>query len=518
MNEDARPRKRAGGRAGNKARAGSAAIDQMPWRLPVNPDRPVEPLDADGVQRIHKAAMRILSEIGVEILNPDAVTHLKAAGCIVNGTNVRMDEAFVMEMVARAPSRFTITPRNPDHHIILGGPYMAFVNVSSPPNAWDMERGKRSGDFATFKEFMKLTQYFNCIHVAGGYPVEPIDIHPSVRHLDCLYEKLTITDKVVHAYSLGAERVEDVMEMVRLAGGLSHEEFRATPRMYTNINSVSPLKHDFPMLDGAMRMAKAGQPVVITPFTLAGAMAPVTMAGAVALSLAEALVAIALLQWIAPGCPVAIGTFTSNVDMKSGAPAFGTPEYMRATQMTGQLVRFYNLPLRSSGTCAANVPDGQAMWETLHSLWAAVQSGTNLVYHAAGWLEGGLIASPEKFVMDCEVLQMIQRYCEPQIWATADEDLAFDAIREVGAGGHYFGVSHTQDRYQTAFYQPFVSDWRNYEAWNLDGAVWTHERAHRIYKQILAEFEPPEMNGDHREDLIRFVARRKQEGGAPTDF
>jgi trimethylamine---corrinoid protein Co-methyltransferase len=309
-----------------------------------------------------------------------------------------------------------------------------------------------------------------------------------------------------------------VMEMTRLAAGLSHAEFDARPRMYTNINSVSPLKHDYPMLDGAMRLARRGQPVIVTPFTLAGAMAPVTLAGAVALSLAEALAAIALLQYINPGCPVAIGTFTSNVDMKSGAPAFGTPEYMRATQMTGQLVRYYKLPLRSSGVCAANVPDGQAMWETSNSLWAAVQSGTNMVYHAAGWLEGGLIASPEKFVMDCEVLQMIQRYFEAPLVATTDDDLAFDAIKEVGAGGHYFGCQHTQDRYSTAFYAPFVSDWRNYEAWDIDGAVWTQERAHRIYKQIIAEFEAPAMNGDHKEDLRRFVAKRKQEGGAPTDF
>jgi trimethylamine--corrinoid protein Co-methyltransferase len=518
MTDEPVRRKRAGGRAGMQVRAGTAAIDQMPWRIPVNPDRPTEPLDAEGVQRIHKTAMRILSEIGIEFLNPDAVEHLKKAGCTVNGTNVRMDEDFVMEMVGRAPSTFTITPRNPAREIVMGGNHMVFVNVSSPPNAWDLERGKRSGDFETFKEFMKLTQYFNCIHVAGGYPVEPIDIHPSVRHLDCLYEKLTLTDKVVHAYSLGAERVEDVMEMVRIAGGLSEDEFQAKPRMYTNINSVSPLKHDFPMLDGAMRLAKRGQPVVVTPFTLAGAMAPVTMSGAVALSIAEALAAVALLEYIAPGCPVAIGTFTSNVDMKSGAPAFGTPEYMRATQMTGQLVRFYGVPMRASGVCAANIPDGQAMWETSNSLWSAVQSRTNMVYHAAGWLEGGLIASPEKFIMDCEVLQMIQRYFEEATFATRDEDLAFDAIKEVGAGGHYFGVQHTQERYQNAFYAPFVSDWRNYEAWALDGSVWTPERAHRIYKQILAEFEAPEMNGDHQEELRRFVAKRKQEGGAPTDF
>ncbi len=509
---------RGGGRAGNQRRSGGTVIEQMPWKVPQNSDRPTEPLDADGVEAIHRGAMRILSDIGVEFLNPEAVAHLKAAGCIVSGTNVRMDEDFVTEMLARAPASFTITPRNPDRAITLGGRNLVFVNVSSPPNAWDLERGKRPGDFETFREFIKLTQYFNCIHVAGGYPVEPIDVHPSVRHLDCLFEKLVLTDKVVHAYSLGRERVEDVMEMVRLAGGLTHEEFDAAPRMYTNINSVSPLKHDFPMLDGAMRLARRGQPVVVTPFTLAGAMAPVTMAGAVALSIAEALAAIALLEWIAPGCPVAIGTFTSNVDMKSGAPAFGTPEYIRATQMTGQLARRYGLPLRSSGVCTANVPDAQAMWETCNSLWAAVQSGSHLVYHAAGWLEGGLIASPEKFVMDCEVLQMIQRYFEPATWATTPDDIALDAIREVGAGGHYFGCQHTQDRYTTAFHAPFVSDWRNFEAWQSDGAVWTAERAHRTYKAILNEFEPPPMDPGHRAALEAFVARRKAEGGAPTDF
>jgi trimethylamine---corrinoid protein Co-methyltransferase len=518
MSQDHTPRRRAGGRAGNQSRAGSAAIDQMPWRIPVNTDRPTEPLDAEGVQAIHRGAMRILKEIGIEFLNPEAAEILRKAGCKVTGTNVKMDEDFVMEMLGHAPASFTMTPRNPARELIMGGNHMLFVNVSSPPNAWDMDRGKRSGDFATFKEFLKLTQYFNCIHIAGGYPVEPVDIHASVRHLDCLYEKLTLTDKLVHAYSLGAERVEDVMEMVRLAAGLTQDEFDAKPRMFTNINSVSPLQHDYPMLDGAMRLARRGQPVVITPFTLAGAMAPVTMSGAVALSLAEGLAAVALLQYINPGCPVALGTFTSNVDMKSGAPAFGTPEYMRATQMTGQLVRFYGLPMRSSGVCAANVPDGQSMWETSNSLWAAVQSRSNMVYHAAGWLEGGLIASPEKFVMDCEVLQMIQRYFEQATTATSDDDIAFDAIREVGAGGHYFGCQHTQDRYQTAFYAPFVSDWRNYEAWQQDGAIETPERANRIYKQILAEFVPPEINGDHAEALRQFVAKRKQEGGAPTDF
>lgn len=511
-------RKRGGGRAGNTRRTTTNLPEQMPWNPPVNRDRPTEPLDEDGVQAIHKGCMRILKEIGIEFLNPEACQILAKAGCRVEGTNVRMDEDFVMEMVGHAPSEFTLTPRNPERTITIGGQNLLFGNVSSPPNAWDLERGKRSGDFETFKEFMKLTQFFNCIHFAGGYPVEPIDIHARERHLDCVYEKLILTDKVVHAYSLGRERVEDVMELVRIAGGHSHEEFEETPRMYTNINSVSPLKHDFPMLEGAMIHARRGQPTIVTPFTLAGAMAPVTMSGAVTLSLAEGLAAIALLQVVNPGSPCAIGTFTSNVDMKTGAPAFGTPEYMRATQMTGQMGRYYGLPIRSSGVCAANVPDGQAMWETSNSLWAAVQSGTNVVYHAAGWLEGGLIASPEKFVMDCDVLQQIQRYMDPATYATTPEDIAVEAIAEVGPDGHFFGCDHTQERYQTAFYSPLISDWSNFEAWDLKGGVWTAERAHQMYKNIIQEFEAPPIDPAIREELKDFVARRKAEGGAPTDF
>ena len=512
-------KRRSGGRAANTARRSHATIAQMPWRLPLNTDAPTEPLRPEGVEAIHDGAMRILEEIGIEFLNEEALVLFREAGCTVNGTNVRMGRDWVMEMVGRAPAQFDITPRNPDRRITIGGGHILFGNVSSPPNYWDMEIGKKvSGTRAQCQNLLRLTQYFNCIHFAGGYPVEPVDIHPSIRHLDVVFDKMVLTDKVAHAYSLGAERVEDVMEMVRIAGGLSAEQFAARPHMYTNINSTSPLKHDIPMIDGCLRCIRKGQAVIVTPFTLAGAMAPVTMSGAVALSIAEALSAIALFQYVRPGCPCVIGTFTSNVDMKSGAPAFGTPEYMRATQMTGQMARFYGLPMRASGVCAANVPDGQAMWETSNSLWSAVQSGTNIVYHAAGWLEGGLIASPEKFVMDCEVLQMIQRYFEPELVATGPGEIALEAIREVGPNGHFFGIQHTQDRYETAFYQPFASDWRNYEAWEVAGGVWTAERAHRIYKEILADFEPPPMDQGIREELEAFVARRKEEGGAPTDF
>jgi len=518
VTETAKPRKRAGGRAGNPRRTRREVIAQSPWRVPRNTDRPTEPLDEAGVAAIHDGAMRILEDQGIEFLNGEARAVLKQAGCLIEGTNVRMGRAFVMEMLAQAPDRFTITPRNPARAVTIGGDHMVFVNVSSPPNYWDMEVGKVSGTRRHCADLLKLTQYFNCIHVAGGYPVEPVDLHPSVRHLDVLFDKLTLTDKVAHAYSLGRERVEDVMEMVRIAAGLSHEAFAAKPHMYTNINSTSPLKHDDLMLDGYMRHVRRGQATVVSPFTLAGAMAPVTIAGAVAQSIAEGLSVIAMAQFIRPGAPCAFGTFTSNVDMKSGAPAFGTPEYIRATQMTGQLARFYGLPLRSSGVCAANVPDGQAMWESSNSLWAAVQSGTNMVYHAAGWLEGGLIASPEKFIMDCEVLQQIERYFDPGVCATTPDDIAIEAIREVGPSGHFFGIEHTQARYEKAFYQPFLSDWRNYEAWDLAGGVWTAERAHHLFKEIIASFEPPAMDAAIREELADFVARRKSEGGAPTDF
>lgn len=518
--EDASQRRarRSGGRAGNLRRGGSAAIRQMPWTIPQNRDAPVAAVDEEAVERIHHGAMRILEEIGILFLNDEALAVLKDAGCDVDDETkrVRMDRGFVMEQVAKAPPSFDITPRNPERAVTVGGDAMLFVNVSSPPNAMDLDRGRRPGDRESFRDLVKLTQYFNCIHLAGGYPVEPVDIHASVRHLDAIYDKLTLTDKVVHAYSLGTERVEDAMEMVRIAAGLSHEDFDAAPRMYTNINSSSPLKHDWPMLDGAMRLARRGQPVIVTPFTLSGAMAPVTIAGAVAQQTAEALCVVALLQCVRPGAPVVYGSFTSNVDMKSGAPAFGTPEYVRATQLSGQMARRYGLPLRASNACAANAPDAQAAWESSNSLWACVTAKANVVYHAAGWLEGGLIASYEKFVMDCETLQQAMHYMKPV--PVSDDDIAVDAIAAVGPRSHFFGADHTQARYETAFYSPFLSDWRNYEAWSAAGAVETPQRANRIWKQILAEFEPPPLDPAIEEELRAFVERRKREGGAPTDF
>ncbi|MDG1295134.1 MAG: trimethylamine methyltransferase family protein, partial [Planktomarina sp.] len=261
------PRRRSGGRAGN-TRGNRGAIEQMPWRIVENTDRPIEPLTEEGIQAIHEGAMTILEDIGIEFLNTEALAIFKDAGCKVEDEKVFLDRHWVMKMIGKAPSEFTITPRNPAHELTVGGNKMLFGNVSSPPNYWDMELGRKvSGTREKCQDFFRLSQYFNCIHFVGGYPVEPVDVHASIRHLEATYDKLTLTDKAAHTYCLGSERVEDTMEMVRIAGGLSHEEFESKPHMYTNINSTSPLKHDWPMIDGCLRLARRGQAIFVTPFT-----------------------------------------------------------------------------------------------------------------------------------------------------------------------------------------------------------------------------------------------------------
>ena len=503
--------------AGSKA-AQKLLAEQLPWQSPTYLNNPIEPLSLDQVEAIHQMSLRVLEDIGILFLNDTALTILEEAGCDVDWStkNVRFDRGFITEQIKKAPSQFTLTPRNKERQITWGGRHFSFGPVASAPNVMDLDNGRRVGDRESFQNFLKLSQSYNCMHYISGYPVEPVDMHASVRHLHCLYDMLTITDKVVHAYSLGTERIEDAMQMCQIAAGLSDEEFESGVHMFTNINSSSPLKHDWPMLDGAMRAAKRGQAVIITPFTLAGAMAPVTLAGAVVQQNAEALAAIALLQTIREGTPVVYGAFTSNVDMKSGAPAFGTPEYIKAMQMSGQMARHYNIPWRGSNANATNAPDAQAIWESAFSLQGAVQGGANVVFHAAGWIEGGLSASFEKFVIDCEMLQQVLYAQKPL--AFSEDDLGFEAMKEVGPHGHFFGADHTQSRYKDAFYNPLLSDWRNYESWEEAGSVWTHQRANAHYKQILQEFEAPAIAPDIDEALQAFVAKRVEEGGAPTDF
>jgi trimethylamine--corrinoid protein Co-methyltransferase len=510
-------RARRGGRAGKRA-GGSAAFDQPAFRHLKNPLPPTPLISEDELESIHNASLRVLEEIGVDVLHEEARRIMKARGADVRegSERVRFDRAMILELIAHCPSEFTLHARNPAHDVRFGGDNVVFAQVASAPNCSDLDRGRRPGNQVDYRNFLKLAQMHNVIHATGGYPVEPIDIHPSIRHLECIRDLAILTDKAFHIYSLGKERNLDGIEIARIARGISREQLEREPSVFTIINTNSPLKLDVPMMEGIIQMASAGQVVIVTPFTLSGAMAPVTIAGALVQQNAEALVGIAFAQMVKKGAPVGYGGFTSNVDMKSGAPAFGTPEYMKAQLVGGQLARRYRIPYRTSNTCAANAVDAQAAYESVFSLWGAIQGGGNFLMHGAGWLEGGLRASYEKFILDVDLLQMVQEFLTPL--DLSEDALAIDAIRDVGPGGHFFGTPHTQNRYKTAFYSPVISDWRNYETWAEAGSPTAVEKANRVWKERLASYEEPYMDPAVREELNEFVDRRIAEGGAPTDF
>jgi trimethylamine---corrinoid protein Co-methyltransferase len=499
-------------RAARRSAAGAGGVpSQAPWRRLSNPYRPIEVLSADQVEFIHEASLDVLERLGMDFWSAEALDLLAQAGQTVDraAQHVRFDRHWIMAQVAKAPAEFTITPRNAARAIALGGNHVNFAGVGGPPNCSDLDGGRRPGTFRDFCDLVRLEQSLNALHLIGGQPVASIDLPAETRHLDVYRAFITLSDKVWSPSALGRERIDDGIDMMCLAMGIDRAALAATPMLISNINTNSPLRVDGAMLDGAVAMVEAGQPLIVTPFTLAGAMSPVSLAGALTQQNAEALAVIAYLQLVKPGAKVIYGGFTSNVDMKSGAPAFGTPEYSRAALAGGQLARRYNLPYRSSNTNAANLVDAQAAYESQMSIWAAVMGHANMIYHATGWLEGGLVASFEKMVLDAEMLQMMAAFCEPII---VDKDsVAIDAMEEVGPGGHFFGAAHTMARYETAFYQPLVSDWRNFQAWQEAGARSATDRAHTIVKTLLGTFEPPPLDPARLEAVDAFVARRKGE-------
>lgn len=474
-------------------------------------------LSDDEVAHIHETALAYLQRSGLRVLLPEARQRFATAGAIVDdgAEMVRFDVDHLRSLLSQAPAEFTITARNPQRSVTLGGPHLMLLPVAGPPYASDRVHGRRPGSLADSDNFVRLTQRTEVLH--GTAPcVEAQDVPMQFRHLRTTASALTLSDKVPYFYARGRGVVADSLEMIRLANGVSDDEFRARPHCWTNINTNSPRQLDVPMCMGIIDSAAAGQVTIMTPFTLAGAMAPITLAGALAQQNAEALAGIAFTQVVKPGAPVAYGGFTSNVDMKSGAPAFGTPEYMKAAVIGGQLARRYRIPYRSSNTCAANAVDAQAAWESVFSLWGAIMGGANFLLHSAGWMEGGLTASYEKTIVDVDLLQMVAEFLEPVV---VDRDtLALDAIRDVGPGGHYFGTPHTQARFQTAFYAPILSDWRNYESWQEAGSPTAAEKANRTWKDTLARYQPPAMDVAIREELDAFVQRRISEGGVKTDF
>jgi len=499
-------RRRQGGRG---RRLGGSQIAQLPWADVVNPYAPMEILSADQIEAIHLTSLRILEELGMEVMSARALALLAAAGAEVDAANrlVRLDRGLIEKGLQSAPASFVLTPRNPARRVILGGNHLNFGLVAGPPNVHDCERGRRAGNYRDYCDFIRLAQYFNAIHLIGNQVCAPIELPANSRHLDTYRANLVFSDRVYHCTAIGAGRARDGIQMMAIARGLTMAEIADSPGVITIISVNSPRRFDEAMTEGLIEMALHGQAVVITPFTLMGAMAPVSLAAALAQQNAEALFGVVLAQLVRPGTPVMYGAFTSNVDMRSGSPAFGTPENAKANVASGQLARRYRLPYRTSNASASNAADAQGVYETEMSLWGAVLGHGNLIYHAAGWQEGGLTASFEKLVLDVEMLQLMTEFLKPIV---VDEDeLGFDAIRRVPSGGHFFGEPHTLERYEHAFYRPLVSNWQNYENWQLGGGKDATQRATEIWKQALQEYEEPAMDPATREALDAYVGERR---------
>ena len=486
----------------------------MRYRNLVNPFEPVRLFSDDQVESLHSAALGILERQGMRVLSARGRKALAAAGATVDEATsmVRLDRSLVGSALASVPPEVNLVARDPARSCRIGGHHVVFAPVAGPPSVSDLQRGKRTGSLRDFQDFVRLSQAFDVIHVLGQM-TEPQDTQVAERHLDTTLAQLTLGDKAPYFYCRGDGQLADCFAMLRLAHGIDEATFHAEPRCYSICNTNSPLQLDVPMTEGIMEFAAHGQLMIVTPFTLAGAMAPVTIPGALTLAHAEALFGITLSQLVRPGAPVMYGSFTSNVDMKSGSPAFGTPEYAKAAFGAGQLARRIGVPWRCSSATAANAPDAQAAYESQMSLWGALLGGCHFVLHAAGWLEGGLTASFEKFILDVEMLQMFAELFQP-VPASAEE-IGVEAVAEVGPGGHFFAAAHTMQRYRDAFYTPLVSDWRNFGAWSDAGAKTATERAGALWQDILTAFQPPAMDPAVKEALESFVARRRREGGAP---
>jgi len=497
-------------RPARKPRA-SGLITQTQWKQLRYHHAPFELLSNDAIESIHQAALSILQETGMAILSPSARAYFKTAGFDVNedSDRVRFASDLLETLLANAPSSFTLQARNPAKNIKLGDGCAVFTSVGGPAYVMDSDNGRRNGTYAEMCDFIRLVQSLDILHQEGGGGFEAMDLPAASRHLDLFYAECTLLDKNWVPWTMGRAQTLDAIEMVALSLGKSPADIADAPALCGIINTNTPLQLDIPMAEGLITMAEHGQAVAITPFTLAGAMAPVTLAGALALQHAEAMAGIALTQIVRAGAPVLYGGFTSNVDMKSGSPAFGTPEYLQAAQASGQLARRLGVPFRSSNVNAANSPDAQAAYESCLSIWGAISGQANMIKHAAGWLHGGLTASLEKLIIDAEVLQMVAASLEP--FEVSKETLAMDAIREVGPGGHFFGSAHTMERYQEAFYAPLLSNWCNYESWLEAGSVNTEQRANQIWKQLLQEYQQPAVDPGVDEALQDYVSRRKIE-------
>jgi trimethylamine--corrinoid protein Co-methyltransferase len=467
-----------------------------------------EILSPEAMEVLDSGWRRIVRDIGVEFLSEQALDLFRGAGQDVQGNLVRFDPDFVREQLTRAPAEFDVLARNPARRVHIGGDAMVFGGVYGPPF---VHRGgqRRDATFADFQDFCRLAQSFDDLDSVGGTVCEPNDLDLDTRHLDMALAQATLTDKFFMGSAISGPRARDVIALTEILHG-GRAAIEATPATITLINCNSPLRWDDRMLDAQFEYTGANQAVLITPFLLMGAMSPVSIPATLVQQMAEAFTGIALSQLIRPGSPVVFGSFLSNIDMQSGSPMFGTPESALGLLCTGQIARRYGLPFRTGGGLnAAQLPDAQAAFQSLMTMLPTFLAGANWVMHTAGWLEGGLVASPEKFVIDMEILaNLLVEFTPLEI---DEASLAFDAHLEVGHGGHFLGAAHTMERFRTCFYRPFLWSSDNWERWNRLGAKDTATRAGEIVDRRLAEYQQPPIDDAVHAELLEFVERRKRE-------
>jgi trimethylamine--corrinoid protein Co-methyltransferase len=469
-----------------------------------------EILSEDALAVLDQGWKRLVCEIGVEFLSDRALDLFRKAGQRVEDNNVFFDPDFLLEQAAKAPREFDVQARNPANSVHIGGDSMAFGGVYGPPFVRDGDV-RRDATMDDFRNFTRLAQSFDVMDSAGGVICEPNDAPLDSRHLDMVYALQTLTDKIYMGNVVSGPNAIDTIAMSSILFG-GRDKIEQTPASISLINCNSPLRWDDRMLDAQFEYCEARQPVVITPFLLMGAMSPVSIPATLAQQMAEAMTGIALSQLISPGTPVIFGSFLSNIDMQSGSPQFGTPESAIGLLCTGQIARHFGLPVRSGGgLTSSQLPDAQAAYEGLMTMLPTFLAGINWVMHTAGWLDGGLVASYEKFVIDVQVLEMLQTEFRPL--EITEESLAFDAHEEVGHGGHFLGAAHTMERFRTCFYRPFLSSSDNYEKWMRTGARDTAARATEIVAKRLAEYEQPPLDEAVRQELEDYVIRRRRELG-----
>ncbi len=468
-----------------------------------------EYLPADAIETIHQTSLKVLEQYGIEFNHPEALDVLERAGATLDrDTNlVKFPRELVMENIAKAPPQFALHARNPKNDVILGGNYMVLAPMYGSPFVHDLDHGRRDATLEDFRNFVKLAQVTPQIHCAGGTVVEPGDEPQDTRHLDMVYSLIKYSDKTFMGSVTSAANAHDTIEMAAILFG-GKEIIAEKPGVLALVNVNSPRVYDTRMLDALLEYSKARQPVIITPFILAGAMSPVALGGTLVQQNAEALAGITLTQLVNPGTPVVYGSFLSNTDMQSGSPAFGTPESAAGLFVSAQMARKYHLPFRSGGgLTASKLPDAQSMWEAVMGFWPTFLAGTNFVLHAAGWLESGLVSSYEKFVMDVEILRMMEVFLRGI--PLDEEGLALDAFDEVAPGGHFLGAAHTMRHYRDAFFRPVTADLQNFERWQQKGAKSADMRANELWKKWLSKYEPPPLDPAIEEELREYMVKRK---------